>query len=211
MTGDLQFDAASHAFTWRGQPVPSVTQVLRDMGLQTNWFKDDPRYRERGSAVHLAAQLICEGVFDRDGTHPDLLPYTDGFERFVADTGFRALPGGETPVYSASLKLAGIPDMPGVMPGGQRWLLDIKTGEAAPRGVELQLALYRLMLGAAVDVNGEEVAMEFNAVKCLLLPKSGQYRLIDCSDARWLKYAQDAVGLWWLRKSWGLLNGRELT
>lgn len=209
MTGDLQFDPVAHSFTWKGAPVPSVTQVLRDMGMQSSWFKDDPMYLERGSAVHQAAQYICDDTFDRDSTHPDLLPYTDGFQKFVADTGFRAIPGSEVPVYSSSLRIAGIPDLPGLMPGGEDMLLDIKTGEQSPKGVELQMALYRMLLAGGINIRGEQVQMELKAgVRCLLLPKTGRYKLIDCSDAKWMTYANSVVSLWYLRKGWGLLNGK---
>ena len=206
MTGDLQFEAAVHAFTWRGQPVPSVTQVLRDMGLASSWFKDDPMYRERGAAVHLACQYIDDGTFDESETHPELLGYTKGYQRFLADSGFVSQ-RSEVAAYSPGLKVAGITDKVGES-NHRTWLLDLKSGKSAPKGVELQLGLYRLILGNGITMNGEEISMKFDAVKCLHLPGDNSYSLIDASDARWMNYAQSAVGLWGLRKTWGLLNGR---
>jgi hypothetical protein len=207
LTGDLQFDPIQHAFTWKGQPVPSVTQVLRDMGLASSWFKDDPIYRERGSAVHTASAYIDDGTFDESSTHPDLLGYTKGYERFLADTRFKAQ-ASEVAVYSPALKVAGITDKYGVS-NDRTWLLDLKSGKSAPKGVELQLGMYRLLLGNGITLKGEQVALKFDAVKCLHLPGDNSYSLIDCSDNRWLNHAQSAAALWALRKGWGLLNGKE--
>lgn len=217
MTGDLQFDAASHTFTWRGQDVPGVSRILRDMGLSTTWYKDDPKYLERGAAVHQACDFIDDQTYDENGTHPEIVSYVRGYQKFVSDTGFHAHLGGETPIYSASLRAAGIPDkwggmkQHGVHSGIDLWLLDLKTGEQKPPGVELQLGMYRLMLADGININGEKVSLKFTSVKCLLLQKSGDYKLIDCSDPKWVKYASDTASLWQLRKSWGLLpkNGRN--
>lgn len=208
MTGDLQFDPASHSFTWKGNPVPGVSQVLRDMGLQTTWYKNDPIYRERGSAVHVASDLLDSGEFTEDGTHPDLLGYTRGYAKFLADTGFKA-ERSEVAVYSLSCKVAGIPDKWGPIPSGKRWLLDIKSGKTAPKGVQIQLGMYRLALADGVTLTGEQLAETFDAAKCLHLAGDETYTLIDCSDSKWLTMANNVVSIWNLRKSWGLLNGKE--
>lgn len=207
MTGDLQFDPVAHSFAWKGQDKPGVSRVLRDMGMATSWYKEDPIYRERGSAVHVAADLIDAGEFSEEGTHSLLLGYTRGYAKFLADTGFKA-ERSEVRVYSSAYQVAGIPDKWGYVPSRKRWLLDIKSGKSAPRGVELQLGLYRLILSDCVTDTGEALAEKFDDAKCVHLAGDGTYTLIDCSDSKWLTHSLAATNLWWLRKRWGLLNGK---
>ena len=58
-THPIQFDEAAHVYTVAGVERPSVTQILKDAGLiDTTWYTDEAR--QRGRAVHLAAQFLDE-------------------------------------------------------------------------------------------------------------------------------------------------------
>ena len=47
----LHYDPETHIYTVDGEVLPSVTQILKDMGfIDVTWFNDYAR--ERGSLVH---------------------------------------------------------------------------------------------------------------------------------------------------------------
>jgi len=145
MTGVLQFEAASHTYTLDGQILPSVTQVLEDVGIIDYSFlpaEDRQKYLTRGSAAHLATQLDDEGDLDEDTVDPAIAPYLVAWRGFRSDSGF-------TPAliehrgFSPEHGYAGTLDRSGTFSGKPTtmYILDIKTG-TAPWWVRVQLAAY---------------------------------------------------------------------
>lgn len=141
----LQFDPATHAYTWRGARVPSVTQVLKDTGLiDDQWYTE--RSRQIGQAVHLATEFDDAGRLNEATVATLIRPYLDAWRKFRAETGFTPSPGGiEARIYNQSAQYAGTLDRIGALAGGAEVLLDIKTG--APQSWHaLQLAAYAMAL-----------------------------------------------------------------
>src|SRR3990167_2311324 len=96
------YDDDTHVYTLNGSPIPSNTRILEAGGI-TN-YDDVPKDRleyakNRGKAVHKAAELHLNGMLDRYTLHQDVAPYLEGFVRFEKLSGFKSLMT-ETPIYS---------------------------------------------------------------------------------------------------------------
>lgn len=137
----LTFDPVQHTYCIDGRPVPSVTQVLKDVGLiDTSWFTEEARLR--GTYVHLATQYLDEGDLADESVNPLYRGYVQAYQRFL-DTALPAWDRIEHRVCDPVLGYAGTFDRVGVLQG-RRWLVDIKTGEFSTAG--LQTAAYRRCL-----------------------------------------------------------------
>lgn len=141
MIASLTFDAATHTYRYEDRLVPGVTSVLEPLQMLQGvpWAVLEAA-RKFGSNVHLACHLFNVGMLDIATLDPALLPYLEGWQAFLADTGFD-ITESESPVYNAQLKYAGTPDCIGNY-AGSTWVVDIKSG-VVPCTVGLQLAAYQ--------------------------------------------------------------------
>lgn len=128
-------------YRWDGAVVPSVTQVL---DIFHSFDHVDPMVLEAarnfGTHVHLATQLYDEGRLDEDALDPALVPYLNGWKKFLSESGF-VITAIEEKVYHKRLRYAGTLDRRGLWRSSS-WLLDIKSG-AVPFTVGAQTAAYR--------------------------------------------------------------------
>lgn len=189
MSDRLTFDAASHTYYLDGMGVPSVTQILRAMGLID--FSGVPDYyllaaRDRGSKVHRMLHYYDDGDLDEGGLDPALAPYLTAYRRFRADSGFTP-DLIEHPVYSETWKYAGTLDRTGQM-NGRPTLIDFKSG-GLDKWVALQTAAYADCLEGCY-------------VRCgLQLRRDGTYRLHQFSDHKDRQIWMAAVALYHWRRS----------
>jgi hypothetical protein len=140
----LMFDEASHTYSVEGVPLPSVTQVLEDVGIIDYGFlprEDRERYLRRGSAVHLLTQLDDEDDLDEASIDPAIAGYLEGWRRFRRESGF--VPSLiEHRSYNPQYGYAGTLDRTGSLRDSSTVvLLDIKTG-TSPYWCRYQLAAY---------------------------------------------------------------------
>jgi hypothetical protein len=167
---DLKFDERSHIYKWRGRDVPSVTQVLSNVGVRIReavldgdgtyckgewvpvgfddkWLKDDTA-AQFGSAFHKVAAGILEG---KKVNYPDAMEgWVEQFKRFARDISVATNGGSrlvECPLYSEKYGycgtfdcLANAKDEKGVV------LYDWKTGTGKESFWEYQLAAYAQLL-----------------------------------------------------------------
>jgi hypothetical protein len=146
---ELQFDELNHEYRIDGRPLPSVTQVLEDVGIiDYSKIPNETREQalERGRVVHLCTQFDDE--FSRDGQQladeqiaDSVRGYVEAWRRFRRETGF-------TPdlieyrSYHATHLYAGTLDRTGVFRAERtRFVVDLKTGTAAP-WTRIQTAAY---------------------------------------------------------------------
>lgn len=139
----LEFDPVQHRYTWGGRELPSVTRILKDVGLiDTLWFTEEAR--QRGTYVHMATHYFDEGDLAEESVDPRYAGYLDAYKRFL-ETTRPAWDRIEHKVSDPVLGYAGTFDRIGTLHGEpQRWLIDIKTGFAKTAG--LQTAAYRRCL-----------------------------------------------------------------
>ncbi|MBL7686249.1 MAG: hypothetical protein JNK65_09500 [Deltaproteobacteria bacterium] len=160
----FEFNEEQHVYKINGIPVPSVTQVLGEVGII-----DDRFYTEegkiRGKAIHMATQLFDEGDLDSESVHPSIGGYLKGYIRFIAETGFMS-DLIEKLVYSETWMVAGTLDRRGRFPNrpSEKVIIDIKSGGVEPWAA-LQMAGYELMLG------------ERHTRQALQLFEDGRYKL----------------------------------
>jgi hypothetical protein len=145
----LQFDPVAHRYTLDGEPLRSVTGILRESGLID--FSHIPSAtleaaRARGTAVHQAIHYFNEGDLDVDAfrrEYPECVGYFNGWVRFCHERRFEALVS-ERRIASRLHRIAGTLDCLGVL-DGQAVLLDFATGNPAESAKDLQTAGYLLL------------------------------------------------------------------
>lgn len=170
------FEPESHLYRLNGSKVPSVTQVLKSVGIiDDSWFTEHSAWR--GSVVHMVCQLEDEGDLDEASVAPEVTGYLEAWRRFKLDTGFVA-EVNEEPMFSTKLGFAGTPDRIGTVFDCSRTVVDLKSG-AVQKAARIQLAAYQIL----ADENGYRA---INRVAVQLKP-DGKYR---CSpyDARTMKH-----------------------
>ena len=140
----LDFDPINHTYRVDGVVVPSVTQVLKSVGL-INFSGIDAltlkRAADFGVAVHYACHLDDIDDLDESTLDDTLKPDLGAWRAFKGPKDdpmfFRQL---ETPIYSPVYQFAGTPDRI----SGQV-IIDIKTGTTVYPVTALQLAGYAVL------------------------------------------------------------------
>jgi hypothetical protein len=141
----LQFDQATHTYTLDGAVLPSVTQVLQDVGIINYSFIPDAareHYMQRGTAVHVATHYDDDGDLKDATVSAEIRPYLMAWRKFRAESLF-------TPIliehrwFNRTWQFAGCLDRLGTfsLSMESNVLLDIKSGKS-PDWVRYQLAAY---------------------------------------------------------------------
>lgn len=114
----IQFIEDTHTYLLDGNPVPSVTEILKPLTDLSRVPQDTLEYkRSLGKAVHKAIELYERQDLDVDTLDKDAMPFFEAWLKFKAETGFRALLT-EQVVWSAKLRYAGTLDILGTRDGG---------------------------------------------------------------------------------------------
>ena len=120
----LEFDEEKHLFTYKGVRVPSVTQILKDLGYLSPFYTKEGR--ERGKKVHEATELFDLGRLDWDSVHK-IKPYVRSYQQFLKRHKVTIL-GVELEVFNKELWYAGILDRYAEV-DEEYCLLSLKTGK----------------------------------------------------------------------------------
>lgn len=110
-SADVEFDEATHTYSYNGVVLPSVTQILQAEGFVNTAFYDEWS-RNKGSMVHLAVKYYLSGELDEETLDPEIVPYLTAFKRFCDDTAF-TVDQTEIPKRHTIYKYAGTPDIIG--------------------------------------------------------------------------------------------------
>lgn len=141
----ITFRPEIHQYLIDGKIAPSVTQVLKAAGVCGSGSFYTEGAASRGTAVHLATQLIDEGYCTPDEySASEISGYVQAWENFKARTGFK-FDQIEVRVGSPFFMVAGTADRVGRV-GIHGYTLDIKTGAPADWH-RLQLACYNILMG----------------------------------------------------------------
>jgi hypothetical protein len=141
---NLTFNAEDHSYYLDGVRLPSVTQILRGVGLID--FSHVPPERleasmKFGTAVHRACELYDFNNLDEASLDPALRPYLDAWIKCRKDT-MMIIEAIEEKVVSVKYRFAGMLDRRVVM--DKCGILDIKTSVDISPATKLQLAGYEL-------------------------------------------------------------------
>lgn len=142
MTSGFIFKPETHQYFLDGVELPSVTSILKAEGfINTQFYTEFGR--DRGTATHLACQLLDEDDLDWETLDPVLEPYVRAYELFKKQSGFQPI-SIERQVYNPTLRYAGTLDRTGAFTQDAA-IIDIKTG-SIPNWAGLQLEAYRACL-----------------------------------------------------------------
>ena len=160
-----QFLPETHTYKVSDRIVPSVTQILEDVGI-VDYSRLPGSTREmalrRGSAVHAACHYDDEGDLDETQLAPEILPYLQAWRKFRASVGWE-WDRIEFRSYQERYDYCGQLDRAATIPGkSTQVLLDIKTG-VAQYWTRYQVAAYaaffenpRAYLRMAVELHKDE-------------------------------------------------------
>ncbi len=141
---ELQFDEATHTYTYDGNVVAGVTETIKSLGPDYDAFFTEEA-RERGTLVH-ALTAVMDGRDDLwpempEGREDELAGYCDAWHKFKCESKASIYHEfTELPVFHRLYRYAGTIDRV-VEIGDSRYVLDIKTGSYDDTHI-LQLAAY---------------------------------------------------------------------
>lgn len=141
----LSLDEEKHKYFWDGKEVPSVSAILKKVGLTKDFSGIDPFYAARGKALHKCIELYLKGTLDESSIDPILAPYFAGFLRYWASHKHQVV-DIEKPLYSETWKFAGTPDLV-----CENIIIDWKTSKDHDRAAELQGEGYKVLLGKPIQ------------------------------------------------------------
>jgi len=119
----ILFTEEGHEYTLEGIHVPSVSELMSPI---LSDFEIDPKYAERGTAVHNLTELWDNGLYFPELADDELAPYMLAYEDFH-DTYDVEVIEMEEIVFNPRLMYAGRLDRLWMIDGAEH-LTDIKTG-----------------------------------------------------------------------------------
>lgn len=137
-----EYDPITHIYKNNGIVIPSVTSILKDVGIidfSRVPYKKLEEGRDRGDKVHEMTRLYDLGVLDMSTVDDRLLPYLEAWKRFLRDTGFEII-DIEKRVDSEKYWFAGRLDRVGML-NEKLTIIDIKSGQMY-KSNDLQLSGY---------------------------------------------------------------------
>lgn len=142
----LTFNAEGHVYFWNGKEVPSVSQILKKIGITRDYEKVDPFYRERGKFVHKAVEYHIKGTLDEQTLDQEnILPYVQAFKNYETQTGYK-VSHTEVPLYSKKMGFAGTIDhLSRLAAFATEGIVDIKVTESSDKAADLQLCAYSIL------------------------------------------------------------------
>lgn len=201
----------AHEYFLDGQLTPSMTQVLREMGIVR--FDGVPPFileaaRKRGSAVHQLCHYANEGDLDESSIADEYRGYLEAWLRCKDERRIVPLLC-EHRIASRRHRIAGTIDILCEI-DGDGWLLDYATGDPAQCAKHFQTAGY---LQAAYDWREEDGQLRDVLARygwwrraSVRLTKTGSFRFREYEhlDADW-KRMQVLVECWHIRNEYGAI------
>ncbi len=175
----LTFDEDKHLFTFKGIRVPSVTQILKDLGYLSQFYTE--KGRDRGKKIHEATEYLDLGKLDWNSVNK-IKPYIRSYQQFLKRHKVTIL-GVELKVFNKELWYAGILDRIAEI-DGKRCLLSLKSGKHE-RWHSLQEVAYNMADGEILPMYGVYLDPEG---ECAVKKRLGGPNLIQIWEACVLVY-----------------------
>jgi hypothetical protein len=180
MAAELTFDAASHVYSMDGKVVPSVNQVLREMGFQEGYDKVPEYYRDRGTYVHDATCMADQGTLNFEAVPPTMRPFIRAWESWKESRDEYLPLDIEFRVCNEEFDYAGTIDRVALV-NGELEVIDIKTSSSASYWHHLQIAGYEACL------------TEVNQGRVVYIGKDGNWKdrmMLRQAPGRWQSIIQ---------------------
>jgi hypothetical protein len=198
MVSAVQFDPVEHVYTQDGVVIPSVTQILEEVGLTD--YDDIPRRvlarkSEIGLAAHLACELLDEDDLVRESVPASVMPYVAAYERFKAEAGFEpAMLERRMVAELNGMKYGMTPDRVGLF-RERPSVLDLKCAAQVQKCWGIQLA------GYALGLPRPKTTPRYDRYVIWLRPDE-TYRVLPFADVTDEHVFQWSLGLvWWKRNA----------
>jgi hypothetical protein len=112
----LTFDPVEHIYRWNGKRLATVTEIISDAFNTYGSVPADVLAHAAafGTAFHLMAKLYIAGRLNMDALDPQLIPYLNGFKKYLREqySGYELSEMKvEVPACLPRLGLAGTPDL----------------------------------------------------------------------------------------------------
>ncbi len=140
----LILDEKAHVYYWDGQRVPGLSEILKSVGLNREWYS--PEKSRLGSYVHKAIHLLNRGTLNWDTVKPPILGYVRAYQKAQNALKFRVILS-EVSLYVPKYGYACTPD----------GLIEIE-GLGAP----LELKSGQITSVHALQVGAQIIALEEN-------------------------------------------------
>lgn len=223
----LSFDPIEHKYRDGSRRLFSTTEILRAVGLYSDYSFADAVHKYRGHAVHIGCSMIDAGGDPQLQRYPteqlrkDIEEgYWVAFRRFKARTGFQGRIY-ECPFADPVSGFGGTFDVIGEC-GDELWMPDLKSG-VLPELVPVQLASYADLIQRGKPINPDHPGLPWlmEAVKsgrpikrkAVRLEKDGTDTLfsqtskgISYDDPMWASAWRSALNCFILRSNYGLLE-----
>jgi hypothetical protein len=176
----LAFDEASHTYTWKSQPIPSLSSILEAAGLTAHLARIPRAILERKAAIgeelHAAAALIFDGAEQEEiDVDPAVVPYFEALKSFLNSGRWRyerceAIRSGSIRGMRWGCRVDGL----GLL-DGEPTILELKTSLEPSPSWPIQLAGQWLTLRKPKDWPcWRRVVVQ--------LKKDGSYKLYEFND-----------------------------
>jgi hypothetical protein len=136
----LTFKADTHQYFIGKKQIPSVSAILKKVGLTKDFTGVDEFYRNRGIACHLAIKLYLEGILDKSSLDPAIKPHFEAFLKYSTDHPLGEILALEKPMNDLSESFAGTPDLV-----TDRAIYDWKCSKSHDKVAELQGQAYKVL------------------------------------------------------------------
>lgn len=172
----LEFSPEAHKYLIDGQSVPSVTTILRDLGLSGNYRFAGRIHAYRGSMVHQMCALLDAGArleniritleppWDKDPEYVKVAGEIPGYcEAFLKAKRLLRFQGTiyECPMICASERWAGTADfLAYIVKEDTEPLVDIKSGTYPPMTI-IQIAAYEDLARRGQPVNPQHPGLDW--------------------------------------------------
>ena len=139
----LTFEEATHAYAFGGRPIPSVTQVLSDVGIiRQEWFSESAA--ARGTYLHSCIEAFEEGDLDEEIVPAEYRGYLDSFKRGRELLRIDRVVGVEVRAVNTLEWYGGTVDLLAFDEDGDGLVVDWKSG-APSKWHRMQTAAYSLL------------------------------------------------------------------
>lgn len=185
-----------HRYSIDGLRASGVTDIIHGAGL--TWSPNEEHYRQRGTAVHLAVQLLHKGGYNDQDFAPDIHPFMRAYERFVRDSGYEP-EVLERIVGSSRLRVCGTYDSKGPSRDYGKMMLDLKTGSTPPT-VGIQLGAYHLL-----EEHTDDCSYDYRRI-CVTLKSDGSYHTREFSEPRWRQDFLACLRVYRLKEEFSIIS-----
>jgi len=143
---NLRLDKKTHTYYLDGRPIPGVTGILEAEGITDFSMVPEVRLEASklfGTATHVATHLYDLGILDWATVSPPIIPYLNGWIKFLKDYNIKKHEHIEKIIYSRIWNFAGTLDRIN-RPNNKLTVIDLKTPTSVSPGNFLQTGAYKI-------------------------------------------------------------------